>query len=223
LISLLKQNKIQIINAGIGPINKKDIIAAQANLKLDPENAIVLGFNIEEDEDVKNMDKGNVKILKNEVIYKLIEDLIKYQEEKRKEIKKDRLLELATLSKIKILPQFVFRNSNPAVFGVRIEAGKIKPNIPIMNEQGEQISHIKGIQENQNQLKEATQGMEIAISLTGVNFERQLKDVNYLYSDMSDKQFKTFKENKDLLTNEEMQTLQKIAEIKRKDNPGWGL
>jgi len=223
LISLLRQNKVQIINAGIGPINKKDIISAQTNLKIDPENAIVLGFNVEEDEDVKEMDKGKVKILKNEVIYKLIEDLTKYQDQKRKDIKKERLLELATVSKIKILHQFVFRNSNPAVFGVAIEAGKIKPNIPVMNEAGEQISHIKGIQENQNQLQEATQGMEVAISLTGVTFDRQLKDVNYLYSDMSDKQFKTFKENKDLLTKEELAALQKIAEIKRIDNPGWGI
>lgn len=223
LMSLLKQNKIQIVNAGIGPINKKDIIAAQTNLKTDPENAIVLGFNVEEDEDVKQMDKGKIKILKNEVIYKLIEDLTKYQEEKRKEIKKERLMQLATISKIKILPQFIFRNSNPAIFGVRIEAGKIKPHIPLMNEQGEQISHIKGIQENQNQLQEATMGMEIAISLTGVNFERQLKETNYLYSDMSDKQFKTFKDNKDLLTKEELETLQKIAQIKRKENPGWGM
>ncbi len=224
LLSLLKQNKVNIISAGIGPINKKDIIGAQTNLKNDPENAIIIGFNVREDDDAKAMDKGKIKILKNEVIYKLIGDLNKLQKEIRDEIKKERLMQLATIGKIKILHQFVFRNSNPAVFGVRIEAGKIKPNIPLMNELGEQISHIKGIQENQNQLKEATEGMEIAISLTGVNFERQIKntDTNYLYTDMSDKQFRTFKENKDLLTPQELQVLQKIAEIKRKNNPAWG-
>ncbi len=224
LITLLKQNNVNIISAGIGPINKKDIIATQTNLKNDPENAIIVGFNVEEDEDAKAMDKGKIKILKNQVIYKLIEDLNKFQKEKRDEIKKERLMQLATIGKIKILHQFVFRNSNPAVFGVRIEAGKIKTNIPLMNDQGEQISHIKGIQENQNQLQQATQGMEIAISLTGVNFERQFKNTNtdFLYTDMSEKQFRTFKENKDLLTQDELQVLQKIAEIKRKGNPVWG-
>ena len=40
---------------------------------------------------------------------------------------------------------------------------------------------------------------------------------------MSEQQFRQFKENKDLLTHEEVQTLQKIAEIKRKTNTGWGL
>ncbi len=223
LITLLKQQKIQIISAGIGPINKKDIITAQSNLKNDPENAIILGFNVEEDEDAKQTEKGKVKILKNQVIYKLIEELLKFQEEKRDEIKKERLMQLVTISKIKILPQFVFRNSNPAIFGVRIEAGKIKPNIPLINEQGEKISHIKGIQENQNKLDEAAQGMEIAISLPGVNFERQLQEQDYLYSDMSEQQFRTFKDNKDLLTREELQALQKIAEIKRKINLQWGI
>ena len=126
-------------------------------------------------------------------------------------------MQLATIGKIKILHQYVFRNQNPAIFGVKIEAGKIKPNIPLMDDKGEQISHIKAIQENQNQLQEATQGMEIAISLTGVNFERQIKNTNtdYLYTDMSERQFRTFRENKDLLTPEELSVLQKIAEIKK--------
>ena len=223
LISLLKQSSIKIISAGIGPINKKDIISAQTMYKTDKENAIILGFNIEEDLDVKEMDIGKVKIIKNEVIYKLIEDLLKFQSNIRNEIKRERLMQLSTVSKIKILHQYVFRNSNPAVFGVKIEAGKIKPNIPVINEEGEQISHIKGIQENQNHLTEATEGMEVAMSLTGVNFERQLTNVNYLYSDMSDKQFREFKDNKDLLSKSEMQALQKIAEIKRKKNPSWGI
>ncbi|MDD5193789.1 MAG: translation initiation factor IF-2, partial [Candidatus Nanoarchaeia archaeon] len=224
LITLLKQEKIKIISTGIGSINKKDIIKAEANLKINPVDAIVLGFNVEEDEELKDMDK-KIKIIKHEVIYKLIEDLVKYQEEKRNEIKKERLMELASISKIKILHQYVFRNSNPAIFGIRVEAGKIKPGIPLMDENGEQIARIKGIQENQNQLTEATQGMEIAMSLPGINFERQLKNTNteYLYTDMSEQQFKKFKENKDLLTQEEIQTLQKIAEIKRKTNLKWGI
>ncbi len=64
--------------------------------------------------------------------------------------------------------------------------------------------------------------MEIAISIPGVNFERVLKDKNYLYSDISESQFKNFKKNKDLLFPNEMKTLQEIAEIKRKEKMDWG-
>lgn len=223
LTTMLKKEKIPIIRTGIGPINKKDIISAQTNLKNDPVNAIILGFNINEDEEVKEMKLEKIKIIKHEVIYKLIEELIKFQEEKRNEIKRERIMELATICKVKILQNYVFRNSNPAVFGVSIETGKIKPGIPLINEEEEQISKIKAIQENQEQLNEATQNMEVAISLPGVNFERQLKETDYLYSDMSSSQFKKFKDNKELLTPEEIQVLQKIAQIKRKKNPGWGV
>ena len=44
LITMLNQEKIPIIKAGIGKINKKDIISAQTNAKIDPLNSIILGF-----------------------------------------------------------------------------------------------------------------------------------------------------------------------------------
>ena len=223
LITMLKQIKIPIIKAGIGKITKKDIISAQTNAKTDPENAIILGFSTEEDDDAKEMNKSKIKILKNEIIYKLIEDLVEYQQQKRNEIKRERMLGLATICKLRILPQYVFRNSNPAVFGVKIEAGKLKPNLPLIDENGKQIANVKDIQEQQNKLNEAISGMEIAMSLPGVNFERQLSEIANLYSDLSEKQFRQLKKNKDLLTSEEVQTLQKIAEIKRKENVTWGV
>jgi len=223
LITMLKQEKINIIKAGIGKITKKDIISAQTNAKTDPENAIVIGFSTEEDEDAKTMDKSKVKVLKNDIIYKLIEDLVEFQKEKTNEIKKERLLGLTSICKLQILPQYVFRNSNPAVFGVKVEAGKLKHNIHLINEDNKSIAKVRDIQENQNKIQEATQGMEIAMSLPGTNFERQLTETKNLYSDLSEKQFRHFKDNKDLLTQEEIQTLQKIADIKRKEKVTWGV
>jgi translation initiation factor 5B len=223
LITMLKQEKIPIIKAGIGKITKKDIISAKTNAKTDPENAIVIGFSTDEDDEVKEMDKPKIKIIKNNIIYKLIEDLIQFQEEKRNEIKRQRILGLATICKLKILPQYIFRNSNPAVFGVKVEAGKLKHNIHLIDEDNQAIAKVRDIQENQKKIAEATQDMEVAMSLPGTNFERQLSETNYLYADLSEKQFRQFKENKDLLTTDEIQALQKIAEIKRKEKVTWGV
>jgi translation initiation factor 5B len=225
LITMLKQERIPIIRSGIGPINKKDIISATTNLQNDSENAIILGFNVEEDEEVREMlrEKQGIKILTHEVIYKLIEELLKFQEEKRNEIKKEKLMQLASVCKIRILHQYIFRNSNPAVFGVRIEGGKLKPNTPLMNSDGSSIARVKDIQENQNKIEQATKGMEIAMSLPGINFERQLSETDELYSDLTENQFRKFKENKSLLTPDEAQILQRIAQIKRKVKPTWGV
>jgi translation initiation factor 5B len=133
------------------------------------------------------------------------------------------MMSLATICKVKILPQYVFHNSNPAIFGVKIEAGKLKSNTPLMNESGEEVERVRKIQIEKDSVEEATVGMEVAISLGGTNFERQLADKEYLYSDISSKQFKAFKDNKDLLTREETEVLQKISQIKRAKEPGWGL
>ena len=223
LITLLRQENIKIVSAGIGNITKKDLVLAETNLKINPLDAIILGFNVEEDEEVKQLEKSKIKIIKHEVIYKLIEDLLKIRKELDNKIKRERMMELATIGKIKILHQYVFRNSNPAIFGARIEIGKIKPGIPLINEDGKQIAKIKGIQEQNKQLNEALQGQEIAISLPGVAFDRQLQEEDFLYTDFSEKQFKKFKDNKDLLTPEEIQVLQKVAQIKRKEKPEWGM
>ncbi len=223
LITMLKQKKIQIIKAGIGKINKKDIISAQTNLKQNPENAIILGFNTEEDEEVKEMKKQDIKIITQEVIYKLIENLLKYQEEKRNELKREKITGLAPICKLKILPQYVFHNSNPAVFGIKVETGKIKPKTPLINSQGKSIAKIKAIQDKNQKIEQAIENQEVAISLPGIMFDRQLADETYLYSDISEPQFRQFKNNKTLLTQNEIQTLQEIAQIKRKEKVTWGV
>ncbi|MEK6882738.1 MAG: translation initiation factor IF-2, partial [Nanoarchaeota archaeon] len=82
------------------------------------------------------------------------------------------------------------------------------------DEKGQKIGKIKGIQSENKSVEEALEGMQVAISISGVNFERVLQDRQYLYSDISDLQFKTFKKNKDLLNSGELKALQEIAEIK---------
>ena len=50
-----------------------------------------------------------------------------------------------------------------------------------------------------------------------------MKERKFLYSDLGESQFKTFKKNKDLLSQKEIQVLQEIAEIKRQKKDDWGV
>ncbi len=224
LLTLLKQENIPVVKVGIGNINKKDIISAKANLDINELDAVVVGFNVSIDEEAKELAKNykKIKIITDEVIYKLIEDSVEFRQEKQKEIEKRRLMELASVCKLGIFHQYVFRNSNPAIFGVNVEAGKLKQNTIMINEKNEKIGQIKNIQSENKPVPEATQNMEVAISIPGVNFERQLKDTQKLYSNISSSQFKKLKENKDLLSQAEIKALQEIAEIKRRENEEWG-
>ncbi len=221
LITLLKQEKIQILKVGVGPISKSDVNSAKANLSIQPLNATVVGFNVEVDEDVAI--PSGVKILINPVIYKLIEDLGLWRREREAEITREKMLGLATICKLEILPQYVFRNSNPAIFGVKVVGGRAKVGLPVINQEGEQISRIKSLQADKNNVEEAKEGQELALALSGVNFDRQLKDKKYLYADISESQVKAFKKNKELLTATELQILQEIMQIKQRTQPNWGI
>lgn len=212
LITLLKQENIRIVKAGIGPINKTDIINAKASLELNPLNAIILGFNVAQEEEIE---KGQIKIITNDVVYKLIEDVQLYRKNKQAEIEREKLMGLATICKLEILPQYVFRNSNPSIFGVKVLAGKLKVGIPMINERGEEVARVKSIQHEKATVTEATEGQELALALPGIAFDRKLKDVKYLYANISDRQFKDFKKNKELLSANELRVLQEIAVIKK--------
>ena len=221
LLILLKQSGIPVLKAGIGEINKNDIISAKANFKINEIDSVIAGFNVSLNSEVEEI-KGNVKIITDEVVYKLIENISDFREEKRKEIEKNRLMSLSAICKMKILKQYVFRNTKPAIFGVKIEGGKLISGLKVIDETNEEIGRVKNIQSENKSVSEVTEGTEVAISMPGVNFEHALGDRNFLYSEISENQFKTFKKNKDLLSSNELKILQEIAEIKRKSKPEWG-
>jgi len=226
LLLLLEQEKIPVLKVGIGNINKTDVISAKANLEINELDAVIIGFNVSIDEDAKDLirDQGKkIKVITDEVVYKLIENISQWRTERQKEIEKKRLMELATICKLKILHQYIFRNTSPAIFGVKIESGKLKQQLNLIDENGEKIGKIKNIESERKSVPEAIEGMEVAISISGVNFERILKNKNLLYSDLGESQFRNFKKNKDLLSGSEMKTLQEIAELKRKTKADWGM
>ncbi|MBX4212586.1 translation initiation factor IF-2 [Candidatus Pacearchaeota archaeon] len=211
LLILLKQEHIQVVKAGIGSISKIDVVSAKANMTINPLDAVIVGFNVEKEEDVES----NAKIITNPVVYKLIEDLQAWRKEKQAEIEREKMLGLATIAKLEILPQYVFRNSNPAIFGVRVVAGHIKVGIPLIDENGKQIARVKSLQHEKASVEEGKEGQELAMALPGTTFDRQLKDVKYLYTDLADSHIKNFKKNKELLSASELQVIQEVMRIKK--------
>lgn len=226
LLFLLEAQKIPVVKVGIGNINKADVITAKANIEINELDAIIVGFNVVVEEDAKELikDQGKkLKVITEEVVYKLIEDLTDWRLEKQRDIEKKRLMELTIICKLRILHQYVFRNTSPAIFGVKIEAGKLKQQVHLIDEKGEKVGKIKNIESEKKSIPEANEGMEVAVSMPGINFERVMKEKNFLYSDLGESQFRNFKRNKDLLSGNEMKILQEIAEIKRKVKADWGM
>lgn len=219
LLILLKEKQIGVVKASIGNITKKDLYMASS---LPEEDRVILGFNSEVSDEVPVGATQGVKIFSNSVVYKLIEDFEKWRQEKQIEIERRKLAELPSLVKISVL-DFCFRNTNPAIFGIKVESGNLKKEFELINSEGKKIGRTKSIQEDKSSLDSADKGKEVAISIPGVNFEREITVGEFLYSNISEFQFRKFKEYKDLLNSDEKSILQEIASIKRIKEVTWGM
>lgn len=221
LIQLLKEKNIEIKKASIGSISKKDISDAEISYEKDPLQAAVLGFNSDLMPDVRV--HQNVKVISNNIIYKLIEDFEKWQLETKKLLESNQLEYLYRPCKIKFLKGYIFRQSNPAVVGVEVLAGTLKSGVSLMKKDGAPLTNVKGIQLEQETIEKAEKGKQIAVSLPDVVVGRQIHEEDILYSVIPEEQFRKFKEFKKYLTQEEIAVLKEIAEIMRNQNPMWGI
>ncbi|MAG50758.1 translation initiation factor IF-2 [archaeon] len=215
LTSLLKEKKIKIKRASIGQITKKDITEALS--EKDSLNKVILGFNI------KPVENKNAKVICHDVIYKIIEDFEKWQESEKKRLETESLEKITKPCKIEFLPNCTFRQSNPAVIGVRILGGILKVGTELMKESGQKIGEVRGIQLEKESITESEKGKEVAISLRGVIVGRQINEKDIYFSDLSEEEFIVLKKLQKHLNREEIEILKEIAKIKRKDNPVWGI
>ena len=218
LIKLLKDKDVPIRRASIGSITKKDLAEAEANHEKDPLKAVILAFNIKSDEQPEN-----IKIISNEVIYKIIEDYDKWTKETQDEMQKGDIEKLVRPCKIKVLQGYIFRQSNPAIVGVEVLSGKLKVGMPLMNSEGKKITDVKQIQADKETVDMAEAGKQVAVSMPEVTVGRQINENFTLYSAIPEEDFRQLKELKKLLTPEETETVKEIAEIKRRDNVVWGI
>ncbi|MBW2968778.1 translation initiation factor IF-2 [Candidatus Woesearchaeota archaeon] len=219
LSNLLKEKNIKIKKASVGPISKRDLSDAEANHEKNPLLSVVLGFNLKAPEHVPD----KVKVICHDVIYKLIEDLEKWQENTKKATELKALGVLTKPCKIHLLKGYTFRQSNPAVIGADVLNGTLTTNVSLMNKEGKVLTSVKGIQEEQKSLSQAEKGKRIAVSLTGVIIGRQIKEGDVLYSQIPEEDFRKFKQYKQYLSQDEKDLLKDIASIMREKNPVWGV
>jgi len=220
LIKILKEKNIEIKKASIGSISKKDISDAETSYEKEPLQSVILGFNVEL---MPNVNVGNVKVLCNNIIYKLIEDFEKWQSDEKKRMEAKGIEGLHNPCKIKILKGYVFRQNNPAVVGIEVLAGTLKAGTLLMKNDGVAITEAKSMQQEQENIEKAEKGKQVAVSLPDVTIGRQIKEEDILYSAIPEEHFRKLKEFKKYLTHEEIRILKEIAEIMRKSNPMWGV
>src|SRR3989344_5104047 len=214
LAGLLRLQQIPIKRAALGPISKKDI--ADAKAEKDFLYKVILGFNIEPV-------KTEVKTICHPVIYKIIEEYTAWKEQQSKKDETQELADMVRPCRIHILRGCVFRQSNPAVVGIRVEAGTLKTEVPLIKRDGTKAGTTKSLQLEGESIQEAEKGKEVALAIPGVVVGRQIKEDDILLSDLTEKEFIKYKKLKKYLKKDEIEVLKEIAEIKRKEQPTWGI
>ena len=224
LRNLLQEKEIPVSSASLGDISKKDLSKLESLQEKDQFSAVILGFNIKVPEEIEELAKAKkLKIINHNVIYRTIEEYEEYREKLKRTIEVENLAKLVRPCKFAVLKGYTFRQSNPAIVGVEIEIGQIKTGDPIMNMQGKQITSAKSMQEGKDNISLAQQGKQMAMSMDGVTLGRQVEEGDFLYTDIPENDFKKLKELKKHLSKMEIEVLKEVAEIKRKDNPVWGV
>jgi len=166
---------------------------------------------------------NHIRIFNDKIIYSLIDTYTQWVEDDKVDEDNSILAELTPISKFSFLKGFIFRNNNPAVFGIRVDVGNLRQKVPFMNKTGKKIGIIHQLQRDGKTVTSAKVGQEVACSVQNITIGRQIAedDVFYTLPSSSDAK-KILKRFTQKLNSEERNTLNEIVEIQRKIDPAYG-
>lgn len=221
----LKAKDIPIHRADIGDVSRRDVVEAASVVKSDPLLGVVLAFNVKVLPDAQTEAKReDVSVLHDEVIYKLLESYEDWAKQKREEIRAKRLEVYVRPGKFALKPGYIFRRSHPAIVGVDVLGGVLRPKYPLMRRDGRSVGTIRELQKEKRSVQEAKLGDELAISIEGGVVGRNVQEDDVLYTDVPRGHVIVLKRDlRDLLSGDELAVLDEIIAIKQREDPTYGM
>jgi translation initiation factor 5B len=214
-----KQDDLPIRKIDIGNVTRKDVV--EASHFADPLHRAIFAFNVTINEDARSEAlSSGIKIFENDVMYRLLEDYRTWCKERTKEVEVEQRLEIVFPGKIVIMRDHIFRVSKPAIVGVRVLAGRIRPGQGLIRQDGKEVGKIKSIRSGEESLKEAIAGAEVAISIDDAIVGRQIDAEDILLVDIPESHAHELASY--ALKQDEIEALEQLAVIKRKEKPFWG-
>lgn len=224
LTDMLKRQNVPVSMADIGPVTRRDVVEALAIKENDRHLGIVIAFNVKILQDAQEeADASHVRIFHDQVIYSLIDNYLNWVQEDTANEENAIFQELTPVCKLTFLKGYVFRKSNPAVFGIRVDAGTLKQKTAIMNADGRKVGIVHQLQDSGKSIDSAKKGQEVAMSIQNVTVGRQVSEEEVFYSLPPSREAKLLlKQFSHKLNPEELQVLKEIVEIQRKSNAAYG-
>ena len=139
-----------------------------------------------------------------------IEDYIEKVEKARRE---EELKRIVIPFKIRVLPGYIFRRSKPAIVGIEVLEGRVRPGVYLLTEKGKRVGKIMEIQSYGKRIPEAKEGDRVAISIQGPIIGRHIKEGDILYSDIPLYMIPSLERKTDILTEKEIKLLKEIRKM----------
>jgi translation initiation factor 5B len=221
----LKQEAIPIRLADVGDVSKRDVVEANVVKEHEPLYGAILAFNVRILPDAEEEAKDrNVRIFQHNVIYHLIDDFTEWLRSERDKAALEEFDQLVKPGKIRLLPGYVFRKAKPAIVGVEVLAGRIRPRLTLVKKDGEEVGEIMQIQEQGKAVSEATAKAEVAVSIDKPVVGRHINEKDVLHVRVPESHAKMLSTKfRERLTAEELDALKEYIELMRKrTTPFWG-
>lgn len=212
----VKSMNIPVRLADVGPVSRRDVIEAFISRELDKYYGCIFAFNVKVLPDAKDEALSKkIPIFYNNIIYRIVEEYHEWVEKMKLEERQKELSTLILPGAIRILPGYIFRKSEPAIFGVEVVFGRIKPGYPLMKENGFVVGVIQQIQEMGKPLSEAIKGQSVAVSVKGdIYIGRNVKENEILYVKIPEDHVKILlTKYKSELAQEEFMFLEKLSKL----------
>lgn len=226
IVNALNKKSVPVRIADVGPLTKRDVIEAGIVAKIDRYLGVILLFNVKAIQEAEELaQKEGIPVFRSNIIYRLIEEYIEWLEkEKSGELQKE-FEKIIPPGKIRILPGYIFRRSDPAIVGVEVIGGIIRSGVPLMKIDGKYVGEIQQIQHMGKSIKDAKAGQEVAISIKGnVMVGRHIKENDLLYTDIPLDHIKLLVSKfKDMLSPDAIDVLKEIIKIKSTIDIGYTI
>jgi len=171
LIKTMREKGIKVRKAHVGAVTKSDVSEMRTF-----EEPLIFSFGLKISEEIAFFAKDNgVKIFSSDIIYSLIDDYQKWSSEKKLREEEKLLASVSRPARVKVIPGYIFRQNKPAVFGVEVIKGIIKPGVRV-TKNGMIVGEIKELQKEGDNVPEAEAGDRLALSSPDITIGKEVDE-----------------------------------------------
>jgi len=223
IAEILRREGVPIRLADVGDVSKRDVTEAAVVKEHEPLYGAVLAFDVKVLPDAADeaRDRG-VRVFEANIIYHLIENYTGWMRSEQEARMTKEFDKFVMPGKLRVLPGYVFRKAHPAIFGVEVVAGMIKPKYQLIGRDGEDLGEVMQVQDKGKAVSEAKTGAQVAVSLEKPVFGRHINENDTLYVKVPEAHAKAMLTRfQTRLSAEELDALDEFVNLMRTKVPFW--